>query len=113
MGLLRRGREREPEQARCSICGTLHPVATMVTRHKDAEDIPEDALSAFAVPRDWWLEDAEAQHADHPRSFFIPSDARRRRLRAGELVRLGSVERPHVAASRRFRSGTVCGGRLV
>ena len=67
----------------------------MVTRHKDAEDIPVDASGAFPVPRDWWLEDAEDQHADHPRSFFIPCDERRRRLRAGELVRLGFVYGPH------------------
>ena len=83
------------DTARCAVCGKDHPVATMVTRHRDPEEVPPGAGGAFPEPRDWWLEDAEAAHAQHPRSFFIPPAARRRALRAGDLVRLGFVFGPH------------------
>jgi len=84
------------ELARCSICGGEHPVATMVTGHKRAEEIPAGAAGPQREPEGWWLEDAEALHAEHPRSFFIPPAERRRALRAGELVRLGFTYGPHV-----------------
>jgi hypothetical protein len=87
--LFRRERSNPPEQGRCAICGKEHPLATMVTAHKAPEAVPADARGEFPAPRDWWLEDAEAAHEQHPRSFIIPPTHRRRALRAGELVRLG------------------------
>jgi hypothetical protein len=38
--------------------------------------------------RDWSLDNAEALHQAHPRSFFIPSVQRRQRLRHDDWVRL-------------------------
>lgn len=85
----------EPELARCTICGELHPVATMVTGHRQPEDVPADARRERPEPVDWRLSDAEALHAEHPRSFFIPPADRRRALRPGELVKLGFEYGPH------------------
>ena len=84
-----------PEMARCNVCGELHPVATMVTAHKQAEEIPADARRERPAPRDWWLSDARALHAEHPRSFFIPTAERSRALVPGELVKLGFAYGPH------------------
>jgi hypothetical protein len=84
------------ELARCSVCGGEHPVATMVTGHKKAEELPEGVEGRQREPHGWWLEDADALHAEHPRSFFIPPAERRRVLRTGELVRLGFTYGPHV-----------------
>ena len=84
-----------PEMARCSVCGELHPVATMATGHKRAEDVPAGARRERPVPRDWWLSDAVALHAEHPRSFFIPPAERSRALVPGELVKLGFAYGPH------------------
>ena len=98
MGLFRRKQSSDgpgPDLARCSICGKEHPVATMVTRHKEPEDVPSDAEPSFPEPSDWHLEDAESLNAEHPRSFFIPDRDRRLALRPGELVRLGFVYGPH------------------
>ena len=83
------------ERARCSICGEEHPLAAMVTAHKRPEEIPGDAEERMPEPRDWWLEDAEVQNAEHPRSFFIPPRERRHALRPGDLVRLGFEYGPH------------------
>jgi hypothetical protein len=83
------------ELARCAICGEEHPLAEMVTRHNEPEDVPNDARATFPAPHDWWLEDAEAAQERHPRSFFIPAAERRRALRPGELVRLGFDYGPH------------------
>ena len=86
-----------PELARCHICGEEHPIATMVTGHRQPEELdgppPEDR--APPEPSDWWLRDGEAMSARHPRSFFIPPAARRRALRRGDLVRLEFVYGPH------------------
>ena len=79
----------------CAICGKEHPLATMVTGHKDPEDIPAGVRGEVAPPGDWWLEDAEAAHEQAPRSFFIPPAQRRRALRPGDLVRLGFHFGPH------------------
>src|SRR5687767_14734707 len=95
MAFPRKQRSQDGELARCSICGGEHPVATMVTRHREPEQIPPEAAGRDAEPADWWLEDAEALSAAHPRSFFIPRAERRRALRAGEDVRLGFVYGPH------------------
>ena len=38
---------------------------------------------------DWYLGNAEAQHAVHPRSFFIPTREKREALEPGEDARLG------------------------
>ena len=84
-----------PEMARCSVCGELHPVATMVTAHKQPEEVPAGARRERPAPRDWWLSDAVALHAEHPRSFFIPSAERSRALAPGELVKLGFAYGPH------------------
>ena len=84
-----------PEMARCNVCGELHPVATMVTAHRRPEDIPPDARRSAPERIDWSLSDADALHAEHPRSFFIPPAERRRALRIGELVKLGFVYGPH------------------
>ena len=83
------------ETARCSICGEEHPLATMVTGHRRPEDLPATPPEAFPEPSDWWLQDGEAMHAQHPRSFFIPPAERRAALRPGECVRLGFVCGPH------------------
>ena len=91
----RRSRSDAHEMARCSICGKEHPLATMVTRHKEPEDVPAGARGEFRQPHDWWLEDAEAANALHPRTFFVPPEPRRRALRPGELVRLGFIYGPH------------------
>ena len=84
-----------PEMARCNVCGELHPVATMVTAHKQPEEIPADARRERPAPRDWWLSDARALHAEHPRSFFIPTAERSGALVPGELVKLGFAYGPH------------------
>jgi hypothetical protein len=84
-----------PEMVRCSVCGELHPAATMVTAHRNPEDVPEGARGTRPEPTDWWLTDAEALHAEHPRSFFIPPADRRHALRPGELVKLGFAYGPH------------------
>jgi len=81
--------------ARCDVCGELHPVATMVTAHKQPEEIPADARRERPAPRDWRLSDARALHAEHPRSFFIPTAERSRALVPGELVKLGFAYGPH------------------
>jgi Uncharacterized protein conserved in bacteria (DUF2314) len=83
------------ELARCSICGEVHPLATMVTGHRQPEELPDSLPDAFAEPSGWWLQDAEELHAEHPRSFFIPPRDRRSALRAGECVRLGFAYGPH------------------
>lgn len=83
------------ETARCAICGAEHPVATMVIAHKQPEDVPDDVCGRFPEPSDWWLADADELNARHPRSYFIPDAARRRALRAGELVRLEFTYGPH------------------
>jgi hypothetical protein len=57
---------------------------------------PQDAgLRTATVPgmarsggRDWTLDNAETLHAQHPRSFFIPSAERRRELRSDDFVQL-------------------------
>ena len=95
MGVFRRRRSNEQEMASCGICGKEHPLATMVTGHRDAEEVPVGARGEFPPPRDWWLDDAESQHEQHPRSFFIPPERRRRALQAGDLVRLGFIYGPH------------------
>jgi hypothetical protein len=82
------------EIGRCAICGEEHALATMVTGHKQPEDLP-DAPARQPAPSDWWLQDGEALHAEHPRSFFIPPAERRRALRPGDLVRLGFAFGPH------------------
>jgi hypothetical protein len=38
--------------------------------------------------RDWWLDNAESLHRQHPRSFFIPTAERRHALRQDDMVRL-------------------------
>ncbi|MDA0168906.1 hypothetical protein OJ998_07405 [Solirubrobacter taibaiensis] len=48
----------------CAICGEEHPLSDMVTGHIEPEDIPEDARRAAPEPRDWWLADGEALHAE-------------------------------------------------
>jgi hypothetical protein len=83
------------ETARCAICGAEHPVADMVTGHKEARDVPGDARGAFPEPSDWWLADGAELNARHPRSYFIPSADRRRALRSGELVKLEFTYGPH------------------
>lgn len=83
------------EMARCSICGAEHPLATMVTGHRNPEDPPDLPARAAPDPSDWWLQDGEALHAAHPRSFFIPDADRRRALRPDDLVRLGFAYGPH------------------
>ncbi|HEX5782631.1 MAG TPA: DUF2314 domain-containing protein [Solirubrobacteraceae bacterium] len=83
------------ETARCSICGAEHPVADMVTGHKEPRDVPADAEEAFPEPRDWWLANADQLHARHPRSYFIPPGVRRRALRTGELIKLEFTYGPH------------------
>jgi len=77
----------------CSICGEEHPLAEMVTAHIDPEDVPADARGATPEPHDWWLADGEALHAEHPRSFFIPTRERREALRPGELSDLDRLQR--------------------
>jgi hypothetical protein len=42
----------------------------------------------------WWLEDGEALHAAHPRSFFIPPREHRADVRRGEAVRLSFASGP-------------------
>lgn len=79
----------------CAICGAEHPLADMVTGHIEPEDIPADARRAAPEPRDWWLADGEALHAESPRSYFIPTRARREALRPGELVKLEFQYGPH------------------
>jgi hypothetical protein len=84
------------ELARCAICGEEHPVATMVTGHRNPEDLPAELPRELPDPTGWWLQDGEAMNAMHPRSFFIPPRERRGDLRPGELVKLGFVYGPHV-----------------
>jgi hypothetical protein len=36
----------------------------------------------------WWLDDAEARHAEAPMSFFIPPAAKRNALSPGDAVKL-------------------------
>lgn len=95
MRLVDRGDSAGEDLARCSICGAEHPAATMVTAHKQAEDLPALLPRDLAVASDWWLQDAEALNAEHPRSFFIPPADRRRALVPGDLVRLGFAYGPH------------------
>jgi hypothetical protein len=83
------------EMARCSICGAEHPLATMVTGHRNPEDLPEEPARRAPDRSDWWLQDGEALHEAHPRSFFIPAADRRRALRPDDLVRLGFAYGPH------------------
>jgi hypothetical protein len=83
------------ELAHCSVCGGEHPVATMVTGHHEPEEVPAGARGEEPEPAGWALDDAEALHAEHPRSFFIPREERRQALRPGELVRLGFTYGPH------------------
>ncbi|MEY2517473.1 MAG: hypothetical protein QOJ89_4831, partial [bacterium] len=75
--------------------GNEHPAPEMVTAHKQPEDLPALLPRDVAVPSDWRLQDAEALHAEHPRSFFIPPAPRRRGLEPGELVKLGFEYGPH------------------
>jgi hypothetical protein len=41
-----------PEMARCDLCGELHPVARMVTAHKQPEEIPADARRDRPAPHE-------------------------------------------------------------
>jgi hypothetical protein len=95
MRLIRRGQPERDDLVRCSICGAEHPAPEMVTAHKQPEDLPALLPRDVAVPSDWRLQDAEALHAEHPRSFFIPPAPRRRALAEGELVKLGFEYGPH------------------
>ncbi|MDA0179607.1 hypothetical protein OJ997_04810 [Solirubrobacter phytolaccae] len=79
----------------CSVCGEEHPLADMVTAHIEPEDVPADARAATPEPHDWWLADGEALHAEHPRSFFIPTRERREALQPGELIKLEFQYGPH------------------
>jgi len=79
----------------CSICGEEHPLAEMVTAHIEPEDVPAGARGATPEPHDWWLADGEALHAEHPRSFFIPTRERREALQPGELIKLEFQYGPH------------------
>jgi hypothetical protein len=67
----------------------------MVTAHRQPEELPFSVPDTVAEPSDWWLQDAEELHAEHPRSFFIPPRSRRAALRDGECVRLGFAYGPH------------------
>ena len=67
----------------------------------------------------WWLENADARHAEAPRSFFIPPLEHRRELAPGRLVKLvfafdpprrgHSAERMWVEVTQRHRDGTYTG----
>src|SRR5690349_24966056 len=89
------GRRKPDDLVRCSICGNEHPAPEMVTAHRRPEDLPALLPRRPAVPTDWRLQDAEALHAEHPPSFFIPPAARRRALQPGELLKLRFEDGPH------------------
>lgn len=50
------------------------------------------------VPAEWGLLDAEAQHRSFPDTFPIPTEAERRALRAGDMVKLVFVLDPPPAS---------------
>ncbi|MEO6627334.1 MAG: hypothetical protein ABIP03_02060, partial [Aquihabitans sp.] len=52
------------------------------------------AASPPEVPTEWGLLDAEAQHLAFPDAFPIPSEAERRTLRPGDMVKLVFVLDP-------------------
>jgi hypothetical protein len=53
-----------------------------------------NGLEPDAGQQRWWLEDGEALHAAHPRSFFIPPREHRADIRPGEAVRLSFASGP-------------------
>jgi hypothetical protein len=66
-------------------------LAPNVTATRAESECLTGRASAFApmsrVSR-WWLDDAEARHAEAPMSFFIPPAAKRNALSPGDAVKL-------------------------